>query len=126
MPLKVKLLDKRAAGMMGDFFRVAEGVGGYIMNTTTTNKKSLRLGGLVAKILDDPENLQWVLDGGYYTPGARGMEKPDPASIQYAFDLWQANIIQQIEACNKATERLNGVVAAAATFIEENYPVKGE
>lgn len=125
MSLKVKSIDNRVFALLGDFYRVTEGVGDFIMNTTTTRNGKMSLATLTEKILADPENVNWVLEGGFFDGWPDpSFESNDRSLLERQFDKWRKGLIDQIRAYNIAVDRLNGVAAAAASFIDQNYPGK--
>lgn len=106
----MKQLSEKALKILGDVYTITEGTAAdYICNTTGTSGKPLSLTQLTRKILEDPNNVDWVLEEGYYRPWYD--LDPDPA--QELFQSWKVRLLVKIETENAAIDRLNAIAEAA-------------
>ena len=92
----------------------------FIEGATRTAKKGLNLSQLIMAIFDNPDDVQWVLDDGYFDAGS-----VLPDVIKHRFKIFQASISRRAKRRSDAVERLNRLAEKIAPFIDEIYGKEG-
>lgn len=120
--IQSKKLNEKVLAIIADFYLITEnGASDFIRDTTKTTGQTMGLTALTEKILDDPENLRWVFDEGYFDAIGDADPATEPDVVLAQFQSWEWRLRKQIEQENAAIERLNKVAEIAGDFIDEAY-----
>jgi len=122
MKIQSKKLNEKVLAIIADFYLITENnASDFIRDTTRTTNLKLTLTELTNKILEDPENLQWVLDEGFFDATGDADPATEPDVVLAQFQSWQWRLQKQIERENAAIDRLNKIAEVASDFIDEAY-----
>ena len=109
----IKQLSSAAHAILSDALLVAyDTVEDFIADTTRTSGKPLSLNQLTERIMDDPENVDWVLTEGYYWRSDVVDEKSQ--TFKELFGYWKIRLNERIAKENAAIDRLNKIALNAA------------
>jgi len=82
----------------------------FILSLTTTNRTMLNFTELVEEVLSNPNNLDWLITGGYFTESSAGMTIAQGGSIEKGLAIFKERLLICIHRYNEAVEEINTIV----------------